>query len=101
MVQIGESWGVTLVIGGGLLLLFGLTFLFITRTISTGSAFVRCPITGHATVVQHIAEEGSFLTDVVSCAAFPGGRPITCGMPCLTGGVATRVSTPAEDSVTV
>lgn len=49
-------------------------------------------MTGHMIAVQHIADESSNLTDVVTCSAFPHAQPITCGLPCLTGGVRTWVS---------
>lgn len=94
---IGGSWGVALVLGAGLLLFLGLAFWFITRSVCALSALVRCPMTGNMTVVQHIPEESSYLTDVVSCGAFPNGQPITCGLPCLTGGVRTRISEPSEE----
>jgi hypothetical protein len=91
MLTLGGSWGVTLVVGGGMLLLLGLIFLFITRSARILHVWVRCPRTGHTTVVQHIVDERSYVTDVVSCAAFPDGQPITCGLPCLTRGVWTCV----------
>jgi hypothetical protein len=36
-------------------------------------------------------------TDAVSCGACPNGQPITCGLPCLTGGLHTCVSTGSVD----
>jgi hypothetical protein len=49
-------------------------------------------MTGHRIAVQRIADESSDLTDVVTCGAFLHAQPITCGRPCLTGGVRTWVS---------
>jgi hypothetical protein len=51
------------------------------------------------TIVQHIAEDDSYVTDVVTCSAFPGGATITCGTPCLTEGVATRITRRSEELV--
>lgn len=101
MMTIDGSWGITLLVGAGMLLTLGLTFLFLTRSLGTPSASVRCPMTGHMTVVQHIADEGSYLTDVVTCSAFPHAQPLACGLPCLTGGVPTRVSQRHEDLLKV
>jgi hypothetical protein len=101
MVTIGGSWGVTLLVGGAMLLFLGLTFLFITRSARGLSVLVRCPMTGSKTVVQYIPDESGYVTDVVSCGAFPDGQPITCGLPCLTGGVHTGVTTGAVDLLTV
>jgi hypothetical protein len=52
-------------------------------------------------VVQHVPDEGSYLTDVVTCSVFSPGQAITCGMPCLTGGLRTLVSERSEDLVKV
>jgi hypothetical protein len=101
MMTLDGSWGVTLLVGGGLLLFLGLAFWFITRSVGAFNVPVRCPMTGNTTVVQHIADENGYLTDVVSCGAFPHGQPITCGLPCLTGGVRTCVSLRSEDLVGV
>jgi hypothetical protein len=92
MIALGGSWGITLLVGAGILLILGLTFLFLTRSLRTPSVSVRCPMTGHMIVVQHITGDSGYLTDVVTCSAFPHAQPITCGLPCLTGGVRTRVS---------
>ncbi len=78
-----------------------MTFLSLTRSLAAPSASVRCPMTGHMAVVQHFADEGSYFTDVVTCRAFSQGQPITCGLPCLTGGVRTRISGRHEDVVEV
>ena len=101
MTTIGGSWGAILVIDGSLLLFLGLIFLLITRPPSIRHVWLRCPRTGFPTSVQHIADERGFLTDVVSCAAFPKGQAITCGLPCLTRGVraCVSVSRRAEDLV--
>jgi hypothetical protein len=101
MVSIGGSWGVTLLVGGAMLLFLGLTFLFITRSPRGLGVLVRCPMTGYATVVQRIPDESSSVTDVVSCSAFPNGQPITCGLPCLTGGVRTCVTAGSVDPLRV
>ena len=92
MMTIGESWGITLLMGSAMLLILGLTFVYLTRSFGTPSVPVRCPMTGHMAFVQHIADEGSYLTDVVTCGAFPRAQSVTCGLPCLTGGVRTRLS---------
>jgi hypothetical protein len=101
MVTIGGLWGVTLLVGGAMLLFLGLTFLFITRSTGGLSVLGRCPMTGYTTVVQHIPEESSYVTDVVSCRAFPNGQPITCGLPCLTGSVRTCVTAGSVDLLRV
>jgi hypothetical protein len=93
MVTIGGLWGVALLVGGALLLFLGLTFVFITRSAGGLSVLGRCPRTGYTTVVQHSPDERSYVTDVVSCRAFPSGQPITCGLPCLTGSARTYVTT--------
>jgi hypothetical protein len=92
MTTIGGSWGVTLLVAGAMLLFLGLTFLFITRAARGLSVLVRCPMTGHTTVVQYITDESGYVTDAVSCGASPNGGPTTCGVPCLTGGVHTCVT---------
>jgi hypothetical protein len=101
MTTIDGFWGITLLVGAGMLLFLGLTFLFITRAGDILSVLVRCPMTGYPTVVQHIADESSFLTDVVSCAAFPRGQPITCDFSCLRGGIQTCVPERCADLVRV
>jgi hypothetical protein len=101
MMTIDGSWGITLLLGSAMLLTLGLTFMFLTRSLGTSSVSVRCPMTGHMIAVQHIADESSYLTDVVTCSAFPHVQPITCGLPCLTGGVRTRISERFEDLVKV
>jgi hypothetical protein len=101
MMTTDGSWEITLLVGSAMLLTLGLTFMFLTRSIGTPSVSVRCPITGHMIAVQHIADEGSYLTDVVTCSAFDHGQPITCGLPCLTGGVRTRVSERLDDPLKV
>jgi hypothetical protein len=100
MVTIGGSWDTALLIGGVLLFLW-LMFLAITRSVGAVTVSVRCPRTGDTTVLQHITDERSYLTDVVSCAAFPHGRPITCGLPCLTERIRPRVCARAQRLVTV
>jgi hypothetical protein len=101
MATIGGSWEITLLVGAGMLLVLGLTFLSLTRSLAAPSASVRCPMTGQMAVVQHIADGGSYFTDMVTCRAFSQGRPITCGLPCLTGGVRTRISEHGEDLLKV
>lgn len=97
MATIGEPWGVTLLVGGVMLLFLGLTFLFITRSAHSLSVLVRCPITGYTTVVRHMPDERSYVADVVSCSVFPDGQPVTCGLPCLTGSVRTCVTAGSAD----
>jgi hypothetical protein len=94
---IGESWGGTLLVTGAILLLLGLTFLLITRSTRGLSVLVRCPMTGSTTVVQYIPDESGYVTDTVSCGAFPNGQPTTCGLPCLTGSVHTHVTAGSVD----
>jgi hypothetical protein len=91
MWTVGGSWGITLLLGAAMILIVGLTFALMTRSLGTSSVSVRCPMTGHMIAVQHIAAEGGYLTDMVTCSAFPYRQSITCGLPCLTGGVSTRV----------
>ena len=100
MVTIGGSWEATLLIGGGLLFLW-LILLALTRSAGVVTVSVQCPRTGDTTVLQHITDERSYLTDVVSCAAFSHGRPITCGLPCLTGRIRPRVCARVQRLVTV
>ena len=92
-------WGVPLLVGTGILLALGTTYH--PRSSGAPSRLVRCPMTKQTTVVQHIAENDGYLTDVVTCNAFPGGAAITCGMPCLTGGVSTRIPRRSEEHVDV
>jgi hypothetical protein len=99
MTTIGGSWVVTLLVAGAMLVFLGLTFLFITRSARGLSVLARCPITGHTAVVQHICDESGYVTDMVSCGAYPDGQPITCGVPCLTGGVPARVIGESVDLV--
>jgi hypothetical protein len=54
-------------------------------------------VSRHLALVQHIADEGSAATDVVTCGAFPYAHPVICGLPCLTGGVRPRLSERLED----
>jgi hypothetical protein len=96
MMTIGGWWGITLLVGSAMLLILGLTFMFLTRSLGTSSVSVRCAMTGRMIAVQHIADESSYVTDVVTCSAFPYAQPITCGLPCLTGGVRTRISERSE-----
>ena len=97
------DWVVTLLVGTGILLTLGMTtvYLYVTRFSCGPSTVVRCPMTKQMTVVQHIAQDDSYLTDVVTCSAFPRGQAITCGLPCLTGGVSTRISSRSEELVDV
>ena len=101
MLNIDAFWGLTMATGAGLLVLLGLMFWFITRSAEALTVRVRCPMTGTMTVVQHIADENSFVTDVVSCAAFLPDQPVTCGLPCLTGGVRTRIPAASEHPVRI
>jgi hypothetical protein len=101
MMTIAGSWGLTLLVGGALLLFLGLTLLFITRSARGLSVLVRCPVTGSTAVVQQIPDESGYVTDVVSCGGFPNGQRITCGVPCLTGGVRTSVTAGSVDLVKV
>jgi hypothetical protein len=98
MTTLDGSWD-TLLVGAGMMLILGVTFLVLSRSLGTSSVSVRCPITGHMSVVQHVADEGSYVTDMVTCRAFSPGQAITCGLPCLTGGVCTRISERHEDLV--
>jgi hypothetical protein len=96
MMTIGGSWGTTLLVGSAMLLILGLTFMFLTRSLGSSSLSVRCPMTGHMIAVPHIADESSYVTDAMTCSTFPHAQPIICGLPCLTGGVRTRVSERSE-----
>jgi hypothetical protein len=100
MQTVGGPWVLTVLVGTALMLL-GLSFWLIARSSNAFTVLVRCPMTGNTTTVQHVADEGSFVTDLVTCGAFSRGQPITCGLPCLTGGVRTRVPSRSEDLVKV
>ena len=85
MLTSGGSWGITLLVALGMLLVLGLTLVLMVRSLRTRNLAVRCPLTRLMVVVQYVADETGHLTDVVTCSAFPDAQPITCGLPCLTG----------------
>jgi hypothetical protein len=97
MGPIDAFWGTTLLAGAALLLVLGVGFVLLTRSHAWPGVPVRCPVHGHLAFVQHIADEESYVTDVVTCGEFPYAQPITCGLPCLTGGVCPRLSERLED----
>ena len=101
MATIDGSGGVTRRVGEGGLGTLGRISRSLTRALATPSVPVRCPISGHMDVVQHVADEGSYLSDVVTCRVFSPGQAITCGLPCLTGGVRTWISERSDDLVKV
>lgn len=86
MMTIGGSWAVAILLAGAMPLFLGVTFLFLTRSARGLTVWVRCPTTGATTVVQYIPDEDGYVTDALSCGAFPNGQPISCGLPCLTRG---------------
>ena len=79
----GESWGITLLVGLGILLALGLILAMLVRSLPTRSQPMRCPITGHVVVVQSIVGEKGQMVDVVACGAFPDALPVTCERRCL------------------
>jgi hypothetical protein len=93
MGPIDALWGTTLVAGAALLLVLGVGFVLLTRShASPGVPVLRCPVSGHLAFVQHVGDEGSYVTDLVTCGEFPYAQPVTCGLPCLTGGVCAWLS---------
>jgi hypothetical protein len=101
MMTVEGTWGITILLGAGILLFLSLSFWLITRSVVRSGTWVRCPVTGHVTVVQHITADDGYLTDLVSCSAFPHRQPVTCALPCLTGDIRTRVSSSSDDRVRV
>jgi hypothetical protein len=84
------SWGMTLLVALGILVVLGVTLAFLVRSLGTRSLSVYCPVTRHMVVVQYAVDEFGQLTDVVRCSTFPDAE-ITCGLPCLTGGARALV----------
>ena len=101
MMTIGGFWAVVILLAGAMPLFLGVTFVFLTRSARGLTVWVRCPITGATTVVQYIPDEDGYVTDAISCGAFPNGQPITCGLPCLTRGAHIGVTTKSGDLVKV
>jgi hypothetical protein len=52
MMTIGGSWGTTLLVGSAMLLILGLTFMFLTRSLGSSSLSVRRPMTGPDSAVR-------------------------------------------------
>jgi hypothetical protein len=92
MMTIGGSWAVAILLAGAMPLFLGAMFLFLTRSGRGLTVWVRCPITGATTVVQYIPDEDGYVTEAISCGAFPNGQSITCGLPCLTRSAHTGVT---------
>ncbi len=48
---------------------------------------IYCPLARREVVVQYATSDGLYPVSVISCSAFDDPRAITCGMPCVSGGV--------------
>jgi hypothetical protein len=86
MTTVAESWLILLGASLGIVTLLGLALLELPSTRRVRSAVIYCPENGLPVVVQDLSGMGGPITGVVTCRAFRNARPITCGLPCLTGG---------------
>jgi hypothetical protein len=87
MTTTAESWLILLGASMGIVTLLALALLGLSHTRRVRSAVVYCPENGLPVVVQDLSGMGSSITTVVTCRAFRNARPITCGLPCMTGGI--------------
>ena len=85
MTTAADSWLILLGASLGIVTVLGLALLALPRTRRFRRAVVYCPENGLPVMFQDLSGMGGLITSVVMCHAFGNARPITCGLPCLTG----------------
>lgn len=87
-------WFATALVAFAIVLILAVTIALLPRTARTMTTRIYCPLARRDVVVQYATSDGLYPVSVISCSAFDDPRAITCGMPCVSGGV--RAGAPPE-----
>lgn len=89
------SWPATVIVGVVIAALLLVSCRLIPGLARTTTLAFYCPRVRRRVTVQFLTDEREPVC-VLSCGAFEDSRAVTCGAPCLTGGVGRGVQTAAD-----
>ena len=81
------GWLTTLVVGLGVVLMLALAAALVPRAVRMRTASFVCPWWRCPVTVRYLTCDGTHPVGVVSCSAFADPTVVTCGTPCVSGGL--------------